>query len=431
MRIIDYKLLDEASRRKLLHRTETNLDGFIEKVKPIIEEIRQHGDSAMASYSNKFDKSSLEANDIRVTEEEIKEAYDFIPEDIQDSIRYAIDNVMNFHKTQVPEAMSMIEVQPGVFAGEKMTPIDRVALYVPRGKGSFPSTTIMVVVPAVLAKVPMLYLLSPVDSSNKIDPATLVVADMVGVKDIFKAGGALAVAAAAYGTESIPKAYKILGPGSPWLMAAKRVLADEIDPGIKAGPTEAIVLADGNANPEHVALDLLIESEHGSDSSVYLVTPDAALVEKVIHHLEVNLANMEPYRADFCRSVFSGNYGGAIITETMEQAIEFINDYAPEHVQVQTKDPFDIVGKIRNAGEILLGDRLPFSVANYVLGANAVIPTASGARTHAPLAVRDFMKATSIGYVTAEGYEEAARHTKVLAQYEGFNGHMRAVLKPR
>ncbi len=431
MRVIIYKDLDEAARKDLLLRTETDISFFIEKVKPIIEDVRLKGDEALALYSNKFDGSSITAKNIRVTEQEITEAYECIPAEVMESIQYAIDNVTAFHKTQVPEAMVMKEIRPGMFAGEKMTPIDKVALYVPRGKGAFPSTTIMVTVPAVLASVPTLSLLSPVDSTNKMDPATLVVADMVGVKNIFKAGAALAVAASAYGTESVPKSYKILGPGSPWLMAAKRVLADEIDPGIKAGPTEAIVLADKYADPEKVALDLLVEAEHGGDSSVYLVTSDAALIEKVILHLQENLGHMEPYRAAFCREVLTGPYGGAILTESMDQAIEFVNDYAPEHIQIQSKDAFDYVGKIRNAGEILLGDRATFSIANYVLGANAVIPTAFGARMHASLSVREFMKATSVGYITSEGYTEAARHTANLAKYEGFNSHMRAVLVAR
>lgn len=431
IRVIKYNDLNNNEKLDLLKRTETNLDKYIEGAKPIIEQVKAQGDAALVALSNQFDGSNLSVDQIQVTEEEFEAAFNLIPADVLDSIKYAIDNVSQFHKAQMPESMWFKEVKPGIYAGERVTPIDKVALYIPRGKGSFPSTAIMLTVPAKIANVPVAYILTPCGKDNTVDPATLVVAKLVGIDKVYRAGGVLAAAAAAFGTKTIPKAYKIIGPGSPWLMAAKKILADEIDPGIKAGPTEAIVLADEHANPEHVALDMLIEAEHGSDSSAYLVTNSSALVDKVLVALEKNIAEMEPSRAEFASTVLSGSYGGILITETLEQGLDFINDYAPEHLQIQTSDPFDVLGKVRNASEILLGSRVPFSIGNYVLGPNAVLPTASGALTVSALSVHDFLKSSSIGYVTEEGFKGAAEHTARLAQYEGFNAHRRAVLKPR
>jgi len=420
--------MDSAARQHLLQRAEDDLDNFLEGVKPIIEAVRIEGDKALARFGREFDgANSLEAHEIAATKADIDSAFDKIDPSMVNTLEYAADNIRRYHEEQLPPEMWMKEIRPGVLVGERATAIDSVACYSPRGKGSFPSVTLMTAIPAAVAGVANPIILTPPGEDGQVDPATLVAARLAGVERVFKAGGAQAVAAAAYATQSIPRCFKIVGPGSPWLVAAKRQLMGLIDPGLPAGPSETIILADPTANPFVAALDMTIESEHGPDSSSFLVTWSRSLAEAVRQAIPDYWDQQNETLAGYSATVLSGNRGGIVLADSPEQAYAFINDYAPEHCQVLSKTPYEHLAHIRNASEILLGEHAAGSIANYMMGPNCVLPTSAAARTHSPLGVHDFMKTCSVGHMTETGYREMAPHTHRFATYEGFDGHANAV----
>jgi histidinol dehydrogenase len=419
--------LDGAARAELLRRSETDLSAFMDKVAPIIEAVRTEGDAALVRFAREFDKANVDTGGLKATEAEFERAFDLVDKEVVDAIRFGIENIRTFHEEQKPEAMWLKEMRPGAFAGDRFTPIKSVALYIPRGKGAFPSVTMMTSVPAVVAGVPDLAILTPPAPDGSVDAATLVAARIAGVETVYKAGGAVAVAAAAYGTETVKKALKIVGPGSPWVVAAKRLLSGVIDPGLPAGPSEAVIFADDTVKGGLAALDLLIEAEHGPDSSAYLVTHSRRVAEEALAALPEHWARMTEQRVAFSKAVLTGKYGGIILTGSVEESYAFINDYAPEHLELLSTDPFAHLGHITEAAEILMGPHTPVSIGNFGLGPNAVLPTSRWARTYGPLSVTDFVKRSSIGYVTASAYPEFARHARTLARYEGFSSHEHAV----
>jgi histidinol dehydrogenase len=422
-----YGSLDATGRAALLKRSEADLSGFIEKVTPIIEAVRTEGDAALVRFGQTLDKADVTLGNLKVSEAEFDAAFKLVDEEVIGAIRFGIDNIRRFHEEQKPEAMWLKEMRPGAFAGDRYTPIRSVALYVPRGKGAFPSVTMMTAVPAVVAGVPDLAIITPPAPDGSVDAATLVAARLAGVETVYKCGGAQAVAAVAYGTETVRKALKIVGPGSPWVVAAKRLLSGVIDPGLPAGPSESLIFADGTLHGGLAALDLLIEAEHGPDSSAYLVTHSAKVAEQALEALPLHWAKMTPQRVEFSRAVLSGPYGGVILTDSLQQSIDFVNDYAPEHLEILSTDPFAHLGRITEAAEILMGPHTPVSIGNFGLGPNAVLPTSRWARTWGPLSVHDFVKRSSIGYVTASAYPEFAKNAGILARYEGFSSHELAV----
>jgi histidinol dehydrogenase len=289
----------------------------------------------------------------------------------------------------------------------------------------------MTTIPAVVAGVPKACILTPPGPDGRVDDATLVAARKAGIEKVYKCGGAQAVAAAAYGTATIPKFDKIVGPGSPWVVAAKRLLADKIDPGTPAGPSESIIFADPTADGRLAALDLIIESEHGPDSSAFLVTSSREVAERALEAIPNYWQSLGETRRNFSSTVLCGPHGGIVLGQDENTCIEFINDYAPEHLMIHSREPFKYLGAIKHAGEILLGRDTPLSLGNYVLGPNAVLPTSAAARIHSPLGVHDFLKMTGIGYVTSAAYDLLAKHAYTLAVYEGFDGHALAVSELR
>ncbi|TDH39335.1 histidinol dehydrogenase [Pseudohoeflea suaedae] len=420
--------LGDAERAALVRRSESDLSFFLEKVQPIIDAVKNEGDAALVRYGRDFDKAaSLTAETLQVSEAEFDEAFGLVDDKVIEAIRFGIGNIKNFHEEQAPEAMWLKEVRPGAFAGDRYLPINSVALYVPRGKGSFPSVTMMTAVPGVVAKVPNLAIFTPPGPDGKVDAATLVAARIAGVETVYKCGGAQAVAAAAYGTETVRKAHKIVGPGSPWVVAAKRLLAGIIDPGLPAGPSECVILADDTVSGRLAGMDLLIEAEHGPDSSAWLVTPSERVVEEALAALPELWGKMTEQRVEFSRTVLTGQSGGIVLAKDMDDACAFVNEYAPEHLEILSTKPFDYLGEITEASEILLGTHTPVSIANFALGPNAVLPTSRGANTYGPLSVSDFVRRSSIGYVTEKGYPEMAKAAKTLAEYEGFSSHANAV----
>lgn len=415
----------------LFKRTESDLSFFVEKVKPIIEAVRTEGDQALIRFAREFDGVQPETFSIQVQEAEFDAAFERVDPEVIESIRFSVENVRAFHEAQKPEEMWWKEMRPGAFAGDRHVPIDAVACYVPRGKGSFPSVLIMTAVPAVVAGVPMPVVITPPGPDGTVDDATLVAARLVGIKNVYKCGGAQGVAAVAFGTQSVPKCLKIVGPGSPWVVAAKRQLTHLLDPGVPAGPSESLILADDSVNGALAALDLLIESEHGPDSSAYLVTSSRRVAEEAIAALPGYWEKIGEKRAGFSQSVLCGEHGGVVLTRDFATAIDFVNQYAPEHLEILAAEPMSVMMKIRNAGEILLGEYSPITLGNFVLGPNAVLPTNSAAKTAGPLSVSDYMKRVSVAYVTSEGYQELAPKAKRFAEYEGFPGHALAVSELR
>jgi len=420
--------IDSEGYEALLRRSESDLSFFTDKVKPIIEAVRTEGDAALVRYGRDFDGAEpLTEATLKASEAEFDAAFDSVDNDVVAAIRHGIENIRIFHEEQKPEPMWFKEIKPGAFAGDRYTPIQSVALYVPRGKGSFPSVTMMTAVPGVVAEVPSLAIFTPPAPNGGVDAATLVAARTAGVETVYKCGGAQAVAAAAYGTETVKRALKIVGPGSPWVVAAKQQLAQLIDPGLPAGPSEAIIFADDTINGGLAALDLLIEAEHGPDSSAYLVTHSKRVAEEALAALSEHWKHMGEQRVEFSQAVLCGENGGIVLTPSLEASYKFINDYAPEHLELLSKEPFEHLGHITEASEILMGPYTPVSVGNFALGPNAVLPTSKGAATFGPLSVHDFVKCSSIGYVTAPAYPTMAKHAKVLAEYEGFDAHANAV----
>jgi histidinol dehydrogenase len=414
-------------RARLMLRTESDLSGFLEPVRAIIEQVRGEGDAALARLGRELDGADLASERLLATEAEFDAAFAIIEPEVRAAIEYAVDNIRRFHERQKPEPMWLMEIRPGAFAGERWTPVPSVACYVPRGKGAFPSVMMMTTIPAVVAGVREIVVLTPPTAEGGVDAASLVAARLAGVERVYKAGGAVAVAAAAFGTATIPRCAKIVGPGSPWVVAAKKLLADRIDTGLPAGPSEAIILADETADAAIAALDLLIEAEHGPDSSAYLVTPSQLLASAVIARLPELIARLGQQRRSFVEAVLGGERGGVVLTPSWDEAVRFVNDYAPEHLEILTQEPLACLHQIEHAGEILLGAHTPITLANFVLGPDCVLPTGGHARTWSPLSVFDFMKRSGIGHVTARGYAELAPHARALAAYEGFEAHAMAL----
>ena len=419
--------LNETERKNLLQRTENDLSTFMDKVIPIIEAVRCDGDKALADFANKFDKSPITADQIRATPEEFAAARASVDQELIETLKFAAGNIRLFHEKQMPETLALHETHAGVLVGDRWNAIDSVACYVPRGKGSFPSSVLMTAIPAKVAGVKKVIVITPPGPDGTVDPATLVAAEIAGVSDVFKCGGAQGIAAVAYGTKTVPKCDKVVGPGSPWVVAAKKQLSSVIDPGSPAGPSELIIFSDGTVPPELVALDLCVESEHGPDSSVFFVTDNEEFARAVASHVPSYWSQMGDVRAQYSRTVLTGQRGGIVVAGTREEAFAYVNDYAPEHLAVLADNAWQYLTRFEHAGEILLGSHSAISVANFVLGPSHVLPTGGAAKTTSPLAVFDFLKRTSIASLTEGAYQGFAAHAERLARYEGFDGHANAV----
>ncbi len=423
-----YKLSEMTKEQYdfVMKRAEFDISEHMKIAKEVSDDIRVRGDAAVLEYTEKFDRVKLTAAEMKVTEAEIEAGYENCDKETREAIEYAYKNIYDFHEKQLPEEMWFTMVDEGLMVGEKTTPIVDVCLYVPHGKGSFPSVLCMLGIPAVVAKVPRIVVVTPPNEEGKVDDAILACAKIIGIKEIYKVGGIQAVAAVAYGTETIPKCHKIIGPGNSYATAAKRVLASYIDAGLPAGPSEAIILCDEHADPEKVALDWMIEAEHGPDSAALLVTHSKELVDKVIPLVNIQLEKISQKRKEFVSTNFT-TYGGVILTDSLEESIAFVNEYAPEHMEVMTEKPFETLPKIKNAGEILLGDYTPVTLCNFVLGPNAILPTGGFAKTYSSVSVHDFLKRSSVGYASKDGFEKVRKHAAKFAEFEGFDTHGLAV----
>jgi len=420
--------LSAQDKIKIFRRSEEDISFVLPQVQAIIDDVKARGDEALVHYAALFDKAILPADALRVTEEEFNAAEASLSAAVKDALRFAIENVEKVHQAQKHEGMTWVEVRPGLLAGERPLAIESVGLYVPRGRGSFPSMVYMQAVPARIAGVKRIVLVTPPLPDGSVDPACLYAARLCGVHEVYKAGGAQAIAALAFGTASIAPVVKITGPGSVYVSAAKRLLLGRIDVGLPAGPSESAVLADAGAKPWKVALDLMVEAEHGSDSCALLVTTSEDLAKQTALYIGALAERLPEPRKTFVKDVFSG-YGAILVCESLEEGAAIINDFAPEHLSIQTDEPFATLSLISNASEILLGENLPFSGANYACGPNAILPTGGKAKTWGPTSVRDFMKYNSVIFATGEGYDRLKGPVTILADYEGFPSHADAFRK--
>ncbi|MEG3439691.1 histidinol dehydrogenase [Pannus brasiliensis CCIBt3594] len=426
VRILKLAGLTPDERAKLLKRAELDIDNALNVARSVIETIREKGDAGVVEFVRRFDYEGATVDNLKVTEAEFDRAFQTIEPDVKTAIEQAFRNIHEVHRRQMPEEVQLAEIEKGVFAGEKISPIPNVGLYVPRGRGAFPSMMLMLAIPAVVAGVNRVVVCTPPDKQGNVEPVSLVAARMAGVKEIYKLGGVQAIAALALGTESIQRVDKITGPCSVYGAAAKRLLFGTVDVGLPAGPSESIVLADESTDPRLAALDLLIEAEHGSDSAALLVTHSERVAIEASRHAAEYLQKLPDWRREFCEQGLAA-YGGIILTDSLEESIAFVNEYAPEHLEVLVNDPFAILGKIQNAGEILLGTRTPSSMATYAIGVNAVLPTGGFARSYSAVSVYDFLKRSTLAYVTPEGFEKLKATTEKLAEYEGFPAHGLAI----
>lgn len=417
---------DQLSR--IMRRAETDIRDLLPTAQSVIDKVRAEGDTAVVEYARKFDAPHFAADMLRATPEDFATARAAVEPDVIKAIEQAHANIKRFHVEQMPEPMWFMEVQPGIMAGERVTPIASAGLYVPRGKGAFPSVMLMLATPAKVAGVPRIVVVTPPTPEGKADAASLVAAEICGVDDVFVVGGMQAVAALAYGTATIPKVDKIIGPGSSYVSAAKRLLYGTVDVGLPAGPSESIILTDENVDPRLAALDLLVEAEHGPESAAILVTHSSNIAQQTLEILPIYIAELPEWRQKFINNVLS-NYGGVLLTNNLNESIGFVNEYAPEHLEILTADPFITLNKIRNAGEILLGHFTPIPTANYCLGLNAILPTGGFAKSFSSVSVNDFLKRSGVGYLSQEGYTQLQGITTKLADYEDFPAHAMAIRK--
>lgn len=421
-----WKQLDERERTRILRRSEEDIEQVMAETAELIEDVRVRRDSALIELAQTYDGASIAPDAIRVSEDEFDYAEQTLSSDVKNALNYVIANVQTFHEGQVSHGFHMHTIRPGVLAGERVRPVESAGLYVPRGRGSFPSMLYMAAVPARIAGVPRIAVCTPALPDGRVDAACLVAARLCGVNEVYRVGGPGAIAALALGTETIRPVRKILGPGSARVTAAKRLLGHAVDVGIPAGPTESMIIADRHADPVLVAADLMNEAEHGADSQALLLTPSQALAEAVVELMPDLMKTLPDERASYVGTVLSG-IGGILITDSIEEACSIANLYAPEHLMIHTQEPWVTADSIDNAGEILLGPHIPFSMANYATGVNAILPTGGWAHTWSSISVHDFTKRTSIVDVSKSGFDALAPHTVCLADYEGFPAHAAAV----
>ena len=391
-------------------------------VAEILRNVRERGDEALREYTEKFDHTQLES--LVVTEEEMREALDEVDPDFLRILRRAAENIRKFHSRQVRNSF-IINDEDGILTGQKVIPVDRAGLYVPGGTAVYPSTVLMDVIPAKIAGVKEVILTTPPGRDGKINPAVLAAASVARADRIVKIGGAQAIAALAFGTESVPKVDKIVGPGNAFVAEAKRQVYGLVSIDMIAGPSEILVVADGKSNPAWVAADLLSQAEHDKVASAVLVTDSAELAEKVSEEIEKQIPEL--IRSEIARVSIDQN-GKIIVADDLRAAIEIANEIAPEHLELCVDNPFDYLDGIRHAGSVFLGRNCPEALGDYLAGPNHTLPTQGTARFSSPLSVDDFVKKTQYTYYTKEALGRVAADVAAFAEKEGLTGHARSAL---
>ena len=391
-------------------------------VAEIIANVRKNGDAAIYEYCKKFDKADLTC--LQVSKEEIDEAVAAVEPKFLEILRKAAGNIRTFHSRQVRNSF-VISQENGVVVGQKIIPVDRAGLYVPGGTAAYPSTVLMDSIPAKIAGVREVVMVTPPNKEGKINPVILAAASIAGVDRIFKVGGAQAVAALAYGTESIPRVDKIVGPGNAFVAEAKKQVFGQVSIDMIAGPSEILIVADGASNPRHLAADLLSQAEHDKLASAVLVTDSEALAAAVREELEVQIPQLE--RAEIARASIDNN-GKIIVAEDLMQAIDIANEIAPEHLELCVDNPFDYLDAIRHAGSIFMGRNCPEALGDYFAGPNHTLPTSGTAKFSSPLGVDDFIKKTQFTYYTRSALETVAEDVAYFARQEGLTAHAKSAV---
>ena len=389
-------------------------------VSDIIEDVKKRGDEALLYYCEKFDKAKLSS--LEVTAEEIDEAFSLVEPEFIEILKKAAENIREFHKAQVRN--SFIINGDGYITGQKITPIEKVGLYVPGGTAAYPSTVLMDSIPAKIAGCKEICITTPPSANGKVNPAILAAAKIAGVDRIFKTGGAQAVAALAYGTQTVPKVDKIVGPGNAFVAEAKRQVFGLVSIDMIAGPSEILVVADGKSNPEFVAADLLSQAEHDKMASAVLVTDSEELAKRVSEQLEIQIPLLP--RAEIARASIDNN-GKIIIADNLFDVIDVANEIAPEHLELCVDNPFDYLDKIKNAGSIFMGRYCPEALGDYFAGPNHTLPTSGTARFSSPLSVDDFVKKSQYTYYTEEALGRVAESIAFFAGKEGLDAHAKSV----
>ena len=389
-------------------------------VTDIIANVRQNGDRALYEYSKKFDKVDLES--LEVTKEEIDEAFAIVDKDFVEVIKEAAQNITDFHKRQVRNSF-IISEKDGVITGQKVTPIEKVGLYVPGGTAAYPSTVLMDSIPAKIAGCEEIVMVTPPSKDGRVNPNILASAKIAGVDRIFKVGGAQAIAALAYGTESIPAVHKIVGPGNAFVAEAKKQVFGKVAIDMIAGPSEILVVADNTCNPAFVAADLLSQAEHDKMASAVLVTDSAELANAVSIELEKQIPMLP--RAEIARASIDNN-GKIIVADTLMVAIDIANEIAPEHLEICVDNPFEYLDKIKHAGSIFMGKYCPEALGDYFAGPNHTLPTSGTAKFSSPLSIDDFVKKSQFTYYTAEALEGVADKIALFASKEGLDAHAKS-----
>lgn len=419
--------LTEESRENLLQdllkRSPNNYGQYETTVNEIITLVKEQGDEALFSLTKKFDKWDMNVSNIKVTREEIDKAYEQLDTEYIDVMKKAIENIRVYHEKQLRTSW-FDSKEDGTILGQKITPIAKVGVYVPGGKAAYPSSVLMNVIPAKVAKVKKIIMMTPANAEGLVNPGTLVAADLAGADEIYKVGGAQAIAALAYGTKSIPKVDKITGPGNIFVALAKKAVYGHVSIDSIAGPSEILVLADETANPRYIAADLLSQAEHDELASAILITTSDEIAKQV--SIEVDKFLQELSRTDIMQKSLD-NYGYILVADSMEDAISAANEIASEHLEILCKDPFAVMCKIENAGAIFLGEYSSEPLGDYFAGPNHVLPTNGTAKFFSPLNVDDFMKKSSIISYSKEALEAVHKDIILFAEEEGLTAHANSI----
>lgn len=424
MRIIT---LDESSKQNILSdflkRDPNNYSQYAKAVETIVQDVKENKDKALFAYTEKFDGAVITGETVRVTKEEIQKAMEQVDPALLEVMKRSMENIRAYHEKQ--RRQSWFDSKPdGTILGQKITPLESVGVYVPGGKAAYPSSVLMNIIPAVVAGVPRIVMVTPPGKDGKVNPVTLTAACLAGATEVYKAGGAQAVAALAFGTESIPRVNKIVGPGNIFVALAKKAVYGHVSIDSIAGPSEILVIADGSANPRFVAADLLSQAEHDELASAILVTTSMELAEKVSQEIEEFVKNLS--RKEILEKSLE-NYGYILVADTLDQAIETANEIASEHLEIVTRNPFEVMTKIRNAGAIFIGEYSSEPLGDYFAGPNHVLPTNGTAKFFSPLGVDDFIKKSSIIYYSREALKEIHRDIETFAGAEGLTAHANSV----
>ncbi|MDR7814036.1 histidinol dehydrogenase [Lacrimispora sp.] len=424
MRIVK---LNETSRRNiladLLKRDPNNYGTYADTVQEIVETVKRDGDQAVFAYTKEFDKAEIKAGNLKVTEQEIEEAMKEVDPELIEILKKSMKNIRQFHEKQ--RQYSWFDSKPdGTILGQKITPLESVGVYVPGGKAAYPSSVLMNIIPAEVAGVSRIAMVTPPGKDGKVNPVTLTAAHLAGVTEVYKVGGAQAVAALAFGTETIPKVNKIVGPGNIFVALAKKAVYGHVSIDSIAGPSEILVLADESANPRFVAADLLSQAEHDELASAILVTTSMELAEKVSEEIETFTRELS--RREIIEKSLD-NYGYILVADTMKEAIYAVNEIAPEHLEIITKNPFEDMTRIHNAGAIFIGEYSSEPLGDYFAGPNHVLPTNGTAKFFSALSVDDFIKKSSIIYYSKEALEEIHEDIEAFAEAEHLTAHANSV----